>query len=458
MPNNLKTDWLAESRGANRLLFSELNVLLKALDRFFAADLLSADEVLAARNFRGELRASRDVIMRVIGILEAVMPETRKNAYWFQKFTESKLLDGRRKQSLNIEIYKQDTPEKSLYVLYDSFINLKSIATDLLRNDNITYMSFTNVGAIVSKQIRENAYFNPFEKDINPEFDTVDNQTVSDIVRNIKEKNFRKAVSVVFLFLFRFMRYLAHVDVSTSRFVTLHSSLLVISLLKSEIDAFRAYVSDAIAREKQSDITMLLQGVSYQFAMETKRVYMQEMKDIMDKAPQQMKGRIENSHGILKNLTEQSIIQIAQFWQPEINGEVIFDSFLTRLEQSLKLREDIFLLDLILGNVEKAGTDPKAMVMRLDGLRDYIKLFEDFTFRFLRHDDYEEFDAFFKLIHKIKPEKINTKVAGKIVEKCGHFRVFMQTTLRQISNRTELLDQPLDVEKARETASQYEGR
>ena len=49
-------------------------------------------EDLTNRNFYDELTAVRDVIFRVLGILEVIIPESKKNAYWFQKFTESKLL------------------------------------------------------------------------------------------------------------------------------------------------------------------------------------------------------------------------------------------------------------------------------------------------------------------------------------------------------------------------------
>jgi len=46
----------------------------------------------------------------------------------------------------------------------------------------------------------------------------------------------------------------------------------------------------------------------------------------------------------MKNLTEQSIVQLAQFYNPSLQGEEVFTSFMTRVEQSLRLREDIHVL------------------------------------------------------------------------------------------------------------------
>ncbi len=39
----------------------------------------------------------------MLGILEVVIPENRKNSYWFQKFAETKFLNARDRDSLRVE-------------------------------------------------------------------------------------------------------------------------------------------------------------------------------------------------------------------------------------------------------------------------------------------------------------------------------------------------------------------
>ena len=81
--------WVVNSKKKYKEIFSELDVLLKALDRFFYIENLPiSKEDLTHRNFYDELTAVRDVIFRILGILEVVIPESKKNAYWFQKFAE----------------------------------------------------------------------------------------------------------------------------------------------------------------------------------------------------------------------------------------------------------------------------------------------------------------------------------------------------------------------------------
>ncbi|MBI4824027.1 MAG: hypothetical protein HY805_07355 [Nitrospirae bacterium] len=452
-----ESNWVTVSRQTYRYLFSELDVLLRALDRFFRQSNKSfSKDVTAGKNFRNELTVARDTTLRILGVLEVVIPENKKNAYGFQKFAEAKLFDDMKRDFFTVEIYKQDTPEKGLYLLYDSFINLKGIITDLLRNENITYVGFTNIGEVIVKSIRDNAFFNPFIKDINPEFDTIENHRISEIVRNINDRNVKKAVSLIFVQLFRFLRHLGHVDITTPRYTALHSSLLITILLRFEIEAFRNYIERIGNKLEDERLKETLQSLSYQFSMETKRVYLQELKDIFEKkAPKQLRGKIENSHGILKNLSEQAIIQIAQVFSPLIKGEEIFSSFTTKIEQSLKLREDIYVFDQILSRLEKEKQELKKGTAILKSLRSFMSYFESFTFRLLRHDDYEEFLSFFEEIQKFMSDTITAEEFERALEICRHFRIFLETTLRHIENRAELLGKPLDVKKSGMLLSQY---
>lgn len=43
----------------------------------------------------------------------------------------------------------------------------------------------------------------------------------------------------------------------------------------------------------------------------------------------------------------------------------------------------------------------------------------------------------------------------KILEKIHNFKIFLETTIRQIADRAELKDKPLDVNQAEELLKQY---
>jgi hypothetical protein len=191
-------DWISDSRIANWSLFSELDILLRALDRFFIAEnFVISGEDLPSKNFYEELCTARDTIIRILAILEVVIPESRKNAYWFQKFAETKLLTAGKRDEFREGLCKQDTPEQGLYHIYDSFINLKGVVSDLVRTGDISYLGFMNIGHMICKEIRENHHFNPFRKALDPEFDQIRNREISAIVKALKPKEIKKYISVL---------------------------------------------------------------------------------------------------------------------------------------------------------------------------------------------------------------------------------------------------------------------
>jgi hypothetical protein len=452
-----KEDWARDARKANHQLFSELDVLLRALDRFFNVENLTfSNEDLTNKNFYEELVTVRDTIMRVLGILEVVIPESRKNAYWFQKFAETKFLTSRKRDDFRETLYRQDTPEKGLYLLYDSFINLKGIISDLVRTGNISYMGFRNVGHMVGKEIRENRYFNPFSKGVNPEFDTISHAMVSEAVRTIKRSEVKKHISVIYIYLFRFIRFLRFIDIETPRPVSLNSSLMILVLMKSEIGVFQAYIEKAVKKIGDPELEMLLKSIAYQFTMENRRVFSLEMRDILrKKASPQFRGKIENCHGILENLTEQSIVQLTQHFSPEIPGEEIFGSFVTKLQQSIRLREDIFVLHKFISILEERAGNVRERLKVFESLRNYMLYFESFTFRLLRHDDYEEFSMFFNEINAAGKEVVGGSEFRKLLERVRYFKIYLETTLRHIGNRSELSDKSIDMERVKSLLRQY---
>ncbi len=450
----LAENWVEDSKRTHRELYSELDLLLRAIDRFFNLEDFQPTTVhLTHKNFITELTAGRDAIIQVLSILERIIPEGKKNAFLFQNFAGAKFLTAKKRNIYRDEMYRQDSPEKSLYVLYGSFLNLKSIVTDLRKSKYIEYMSFKNLGQIISKEIRENVHFNPFRREIDPELDYIAHRDISSIVRQIGGREARKVVSVTFLYLFRFLRHIDHINFSTLKLSELHPSLLIVTMLNSETELFRTYLKKMVGRLEDRALATTLESLSYQFTMESKRVYEQELRDIFNyRSPQQLRGKIENSYGILKNLTEHTIINLAQHWRAEIRGEDIFSDFITKTEQSIKLRENIYVLQKLLMFIEESASSAAKSREMLGILKSYMEHFEKTTFRLLRYDDYEEFQSFFVDALSYEP---NEEDFRKFITKCQYFIVFLDTTIRHIDNRAELKDAPIDVERADAVVRQF---
>ena len=453
MTNEKIDRWYSDSKKERQELFSELDVLLRAIDRFFHIENLPiSSSDLSGKNFFDELNAVRDVIFRILAILEVVIPESRKNAYWFQKFTESKYLSDHSRDLFKEKMYVQDTPEKGLYLMYDLFINLKGIITDLLKTGEISYLSYINVGQLISKEVRGNIFLNPFSRDINPEFDSIKNPGIADVVKSIKDRETRKNISLIYVYLFRFLRYIGHIDIASQHSIALNSSLLILIMLRSEINMFHKFIKAISDMTRDEELATLLKSISYQFSMETKRVYIQEMKDVIrKKGPKHFRGKLENSQGILKNLTEQSTVQFTRFFNPQVQGKDIFDSFTTRHCQSMQLREDLFVLHRFISLLEEKATFPEIVPDVFNSMKKFMRHFESSTFKLLRYDDYDEFAYFFNSIFSFQGPDLS-----KILEKIRAFKIFLETTLRNIANRAELRDAPVNINGVEEIVKQYQ--
>ncbi|MCX7793502.1 MAG: hypothetical protein N2257_03720 [Thermodesulfovibrionales bacterium] len=445
--------WFQNIKEERPQTLSELSVFLRAVDRLFIIENLSlSDQDYPSRNFYEEFLVLRDVILRIINLIELLMPENEKNSYWFRKYAEQRFMTIPARDTLRNELYRQDSPEKGLLLLYDSFVNIKTLVFDLLKYQTIHYISYKDIGDIISREIRENKYFNPFTKAISEE-DRIDNPLISKTLKTIEDRTIKKYISLIMVSFFRILRDLRYVVTDTSDQAVLNRSIAILFLIRSELEELKRLLEITVLKIQRPDISNFLSGLSYQISMETKRVFFQELKDITKKGGQKrQRGRIENSSGIIKNFVTQSVVQTLQLFNPYIMGEDIFPSFVTKKQLSLKLREDIMVMhrivSLLIDNPKREGLH--------ESLKNYIHYFQSFTFRLLRYDDYEEFSGFIEeIIGYLRRGLKEDILLHKFIERLNHFKIFLETILRQIAQREELRGEPIDEERIRNIMEQF---
>lgn len=426
-------------------LFSEIEVLLRSLDRFLNTENIPVSKDSPAdRNFFNELSAVKDVILRIIGLLERIIPRGRRNMFLLYKNPLTEDMSERQRDAFIARLYKQDKPEKSLIILYESFNSFKEIIAGIMKSENISYPVYTGIGRIIRDEIRGNIHFNPFKGDFNPEFDIIGNKTASDVVKGIKNRLIKRHVSANLLYLFRFIRYLSYTDASSKSRDVLNSSLIIISSLRSEIKTFRNYMNEAVDKLHEKKLKTLIESISFQFSIESKRVFMQETEDIFrNRSLQYLRNMIRSSRGILKNLSEQGIVQIVQFFNPDLKSTDIFQSFLTRIEKSERLRDDALIFKQLLNFMISANT-PEERLHIFIAMTNFMNYFKNDTFKLLRYHDHEEFASFFKKLPSFKKRGIIKEDMDQILKEIENFMVFLDAWLCQISNRSELTGRDAD--------------
>ena len=171
----------------------------------------------------------------------------------------------------------------------------------------------------------------------------------------------------------------------------------------------------------------------YCVPLELKKVLNTELLDLsVARQADSVRARVENSHGILKDCFQQSVVQLAQVFDREVQGRDIFPDFTARLEQSLELRESLVLLIRAVRTFEKQKDTDTAVRMKEE-----ISRFYDEHMKFLMYRDWSGFELFFIEILKC------TSIPALL--QIGHrFATFLMTLYREVQKRSVLQVTPMD--------------
>ncbi|MSO22005.1 MAG: hypothetical protein EXQ58_01865 [Acidobacteria bacterium] len=180
--------------------------------------------------------------------------------------------------------------------------------------------------------------------------------------------------------LFRLLRYLEFIERDLNRDRPLKHSLLVFSLVNSELRQLFDFIETRICRhpEVRQECIDTLDCAIFAMSQEIKKVFSYELVGLvyLRHAPP-IFAKVENSHGLLKNSLQQSIVQISQAFDPGFDGKQLFSTYTTRLEQSRRLLQEIASLLESVRQFEDTADH--------DVLQPLLRNFEDFRQNGLKH-------------------------------------------------------------------------
>jgi hypothetical protein len=165
----------------------------------------------------------------------------------------------------------------------------------------------------------------------------------------------------------------------------------------------------------------------YCLPLELKKVINTELLDISSaRQPDIVRARVENSHGILKDCFQQSVVQMAQALDSKVEGRDIFTDFTAKLEQSIQLRDSLALLIGSVREFESARDEDRARAMKA-----MISSFYDHNMKDLMYRDWSGFELFFIEILKCTSLPALHQIAHR-------FETFLMTLYREVQKRSIL--------------------
>jgi hypothetical protein len=423
--------------GKTRDLF-ELEMWLRSFERFFRIknQPLSEKETrqLALRNWSEELRLVDNVIQRTIALCTAILSEEHVNQARFDKYIESYLKKDDVTDPYIGKLLRQTTPEAGLTLLRESLEDVHLVLSDLVKQARLPYPTFTAVGKILYREIRRSHLLALLiDKKFKPIHDRIRNPAIADTIRRIASEGEKRQAAKVFLEFFRLLHYLEFADPEKDE-DELKNTILIFSLIISETRLLLGYLEKRVLKgaDMESPLYQLYDSFVYCLPLELKKVINTELMDIsVSRQTDNIRARVENSHGILKDCFQQSVVQLAQTFEPEVQGRDIFPDFTAKLDQSVRLRDGLARLLKVVREFQAKRDEPGAVALK-QGISDFY----DNTMKYLMYRDWSGFELFFIEILKCH------SLPG--LQQISHrFETFLETLYREVQKRAILQQIPL---------------
>ncbi|HJZ12301.1 MAG TPA: hypothetical protein VJ521_09130, partial [Acidobacteriota bacterium] len=359
--------WLERLEGEGKTQYvQELEMWLKSFERYFRPTNLPFSEEdrrqSTLRDYSEELEIVHDVIFRISQVCTLLLSEEETSYSSFAKYIENSL-----KQSYFTDTYirtlmRHQRPKKNLTLLMEGLLDVRTLIVELTALNKVSFLCFTSIGRMINRELRKGVYIDFFlEKKQASLFDRVSNPEIVRIVRSIQIPQYKRAIASIFLELFRNLRYLHAIGLQMQDAVALKRSLLIFSLVHAELSMLAQFMKDEFLRKEHPDAHFvgLIEGLAYSLSMELKKVMQRELLDAASLQQYELIfTKIQNSQGILLNSVQQIVYSLAQYFDPRLQGEQIFPDYVTKLEQSLRLRSDVTdLRDTISHFIQEGGIE-----------------------------------------------------------------------------------------------------
>ncbi|HEX8073309.1 MAG TPA: hypothetical protein VF546_25415 [Pyrinomonadaceae bacterium] len=240
----------------------------------------------------------------------------------------------------------------------------------------------------------------------------------------------------IFTDMTRLLGYLKLVEHNVRQERLLVATMSVFLRLHSEARALAAFIEGDAWRQARGDEVLAgaLEGIGYALGHELRRVFEDELVGLDElTTPSAVRARLEHAHGLLRNAMQQSLIVLAQVFEPTTRGEELFDDFAARRQQSLKLYRELEQLLQLARHVE-ATADQRAVAL----LRARLTLFRDESMCHLMYRDWDEYESFIAELHAAQSHFELATILNSLT-------CYLEALLCQVRMRSALADCNLDV-------------
>jgi hypothetical protein len=238
-----------------------------------------------------------------------------------------------------------------------------------------------------------------------------------------------KAVRRIFNDLVRLLDCLRLIEANLHRVA---ETLALLELVQEETLALLDFTEkEALQTDGISErLYEVLDGMSFALRHEVRRVFEDDLGNLSPEEPREItQAKIADAHRIFTNCLQQSIITLAQVFDPRLDGRRLFDNSKARLKESLLLSKDLWKMINIVRQAER-GFD-KGLINQVI---DRVKAFRNGSMHYLMYRDWGNFE---RVIEELDCSLRGELESGPVLHQ---FLCYLETLLGQVKLRGVLAD------------------
>ncbi len=414
----------------------ELETWIKGLEAFLQVENLplSLEERgrVAIRNYVDEVAIARDTLAYVGRVTQKLLGEGKEDFASFIRYLERQIspasIDGPRRELrlARAEVEIAEAAEK-----IEDFVR---VFDELARSTYIGQATYVSAGRALLRSLRDDPNLGVFfREDLLPLFNTADKRALSRIVERVADRRARRELGTLFVGLFKGLHYADVASVTMVRAASRRRTLVLFSRIWSLAHSLSEYIRTRLLDQEPADSARsdVLDRLLFSTEMELRKVLEGELVDVAHlKESRTAQERMENACGILRDLFQQNILALAESYSGPVDARRIFPEHVTRRQQSLRLREELWALVVSCRRFQESP-DRK----RLETFADDLAAFRRGAMRYLMFKDWSAFDRFASGFARDCSTKTFLSAAHQ-------FEIFTKTLIREIGKRQVLADQP----------------
>lgn len=406
---------------------------LGALRSFFKATNHPLGEAeratLAERSFKCETGVVRDALVRCLHLLGSLARGEAPHAQADAAGAAAQFgigSDG----SLGLAGVKG-----SLDDLADVFKDLCRLSDALLEAPTVSFAAWSSLGGVLEREAgRSEGVRMILAAGSGAAGEGLQEPLIS-LAQGLKPEDLGEDLLEIFRAFARLLTLLRFVELSLKADAQMKRLLPVFTLVHEETLALLDFIEGRALRVEGvgGEAGEILDGTAYAVRMELRKAFEHELTGLCSvRQPPHLFARVENATGLLRDCYQQSVVALAHCFEPSLDGSGLFQSFRTKLEQSLELRRELWRLVLLVRGASVGGGERAAA-----DVLEALGLFSEGAQRYLMYKDWEALERFAE-------ELDAARGAGDLSRTLHRFEAFLETLFGQVNMRAVLAQHPFD--------------